>query len=209
MNSSSQSSCSFGADSSPLLHPGDLAISSRREFLTRNGIGFGGLSLAALFGLNPFDVLGATTGAPAGPLAPKPAHFPAKAKAVIQIFAGGAPSTVDTWDPKPELQSNDGKKIPGYEGLALGSPFKFEKTGKSGVEVSEIFPQIGKHIDNIAVIRSLFAEIPDHAIAAKMLMTGSTQLPKPSLGSWVVYGLGSVNQNMPGFISLGGNSTFR
>ena len=209
MNTPAHSTCSFGPDSSPLLHPSDLTISSRREFLTRNGIGFGGLSLAALFGLNPFDVEAAANGAPMGPLAPKIAHFPAKAKAVIQIFAGGAPSTVDTWDPKPELVKNDGQKIPGYEGAALGSPFKFEKTGKSGVEVPEIFPQIGKHIDEIAVIRSLFAEIPDHGIAAKMLMTGSAQLPKPSLGSWVVYGLGSVNQNMPGFISLGGDSTFR
>jgi hypothetical protein len=116
---------------------------------------------------------------------------------------------MDTWDPKPDLTKNNDKKIPGYEGLALGSPFKFEKKGQSGVEVSEIFPELGKHIDNIAVIRSLFAEIPDHQIAAKMLMTGSPQLNKPSLGSWSVYGLGTENQNLPGFITLGGDSTFR
>jgi hypothetical protein len=177
---------------------------SRRDFLVRNGLGMGGLSLAAMFGINPFDAQAA------GPLAPKNPHFPVKAKAIIQIFAGGAPSTVDTWDPKPELTKMNGQKLPApYEGVALGSPFKFEKTGKSGVEVSEIFPEIGKHIDDIAVLRSMFAEIPDHGIAAKMLMTGSAQLPRPSLGSWITYGLGSVNQNMPGFISLGGGSTFR
>ena len=206
MSSSSNTQCSFGPDSSPLLHPGDIPFHSRRDFLVRGGLGIGGLSLAALFGINPFD---AEAAGPAGPLAPKAPHFPVKAKSIIQIFAGGAPSTVDTWDPKPELVANNGKKIPGYEGLALGSPFKFEKLGKSGVEVPEIFPSIGKHIDDIAVIRSLFAEIPDHGIAAKMLMTGSAQLPKPSLGSWLVYGLGSLNQNMPGFITLGGDSTFR
>jgi hypothetical protein len=165
------------------------------------------MSLAAMFGLNPFDLNAAE--ASKGPLAPKQPHFKAKCKAVIQIFAGGAPSTMDTWDPKPDLTKNNDKKIPGYEGLALGSPFKFEKKGQSGVEVSEIFPELGKHIDNIAVIRSLFAEIPDHQIAAKMLMTGSPQLNKPSLGSWSVYGLGTENQNLPGFITLGGDSTFR
>lgn len=195
--------CSFGPDSSPLLHPDAMGPLSRRDFLVRNGLGLGGLSLAALYGINPFDANAAS------PLAPKNPHFPVKAKAIIQIFAGGAPSTVDTWDPKPELTKANGQKIPGYEGLALGSPFKFEKTGKSGVEVSEIFPEIGKHIDDIAVIRSMFAEIPDHGIAAKMLMTGSAQLPRPSLGSWVTYGLGTLNQNLPGFISLGGGSSFR
>lgn len=164
--------------------------------------------MAAMFGLNPFD-LNAADGAPRGPLAPKAPHFKSKVKSVIQIFAGGAPSTVDTWDPKPDLTANNEKKIPGYEGLAFGSPFKFEKKGKSGVEVCEIFPEIGKHIDDIAVIRSLFAEIPDHQIAAKMLMTGSPQLNKPSLGSWAVYGLGTENQNLPGFITLGGDSSFR
>jgi hypothetical protein len=193
-------------DGSLLPHLDSAAYLSRRDFLTRNCIGFGGLSLAALFGINPFD-LHAASGE--GPLSPKAPHFPVKAKAVIQIFAGGAPSTVDTWDHKPELTKMDGQKIPGYEGLAFASPFKFTKSGKSGIETSEIFPELAKHVDNMAVIRSLFTEIPDHVIASKMLMTGSPQLPKPSLGSWVTYGLGSVNQNMPGFISLGGDSNFR
>jgi hypothetical protein len=201
MNHRESNSCSFNSDSSPLLHPGAAGFLSRRDFLVRNGVGFGGLSLAALFGINPFDLNAATTG---GPLMPKAPHFPAKAKAVIQIFASGAPSTVDTWDYKPELEKNDGKKIPGYEGLAFASPFKFTKSGKSGIDTSEIFPELAKHVDSMTVIKSLFTEIPDHVIAGRMLNTGSTQLPKPSLGSWVTYGLGSVNQNMPGFISLGG-----
>lgn len=201
------SKCSFGSDSSIIPHTEENSHLSRRDFLVKNGIGFGGLSLAALFNINPFDLSAA--GPSVGPLTEKPSHFPVKARSIIQIFAGGAPSTVDTWDPKPELSKADGQKIPGYEGLALGSPFKFEKKGKSGVEVSEIFPALGEHIDDMAVIRSLFAEIPDHGIAAKMLMTGSAQLPKPSLGSWTVYGLGTLNQNMPGFISLGGDATFR
>jgi hypothetical protein len=198
--------CSFNSDSSPVAHSENLGSYSRREFLVKQGIGFGGLSLAALFGVNPFD---ASAAGLASPLTEKQPHFPVKAKAIIQIFAGGAPSTVDTWDPKPELNKADGQKIPGYEGNALGSPFKFEKRGQSGVEVSEIFPAIGEHIDDIAVVRSLFAEVPDHYIAAKALMTGSAQLPKPSLGSWIVYGLGSLNQNMPGFISLGGDPVYR
>ncbi|MEI6713172.1 MAG: DUF1501 domain-containing protein [Verrucomicrobiota bacterium] len=207
MTPSDRNPCTFGADSSPLLHPGSISAASRRDFLIRNGIGFGGLSLASLFGLNPFDLQGGS--APVGMLSPKAGHFPAKTKAVIQIFAAGAPSTVDTWDPKPELTKNDGKKIPGYEGLALGSPFKFEKKGKSGVEVSEIFAELGNHVDEMAIIRSLYAEIPDHNIASKVLMTGSPQLNKPCLGSWSVYGLGTVNQNLPGFISLGGPAAVR
>jgi hypothetical protein len=210
MNPFSQSQRPVNPDSSPLAHLDSAAFLTRRDFLTRNGLGFGGLGLAALFGINPFDLSAAAAPtAPAGPLAPRAPHFPAKAKAVIQIFAVGAPSTVDTWDPKPELTKADGQKIPGYEGVAFGSPFKFAKSGKSGVEVCEVFPELAKHIDNIAVIRSLFTEIPDHQIATKMLMTGSAQLPKPSLGSWLTYGLGSVNQNMPGFISLGGDSPLR
>lgn len=205
MSNLSPQSCTFNVDSSHLLHPDSAGFLSRRDFLIRNGVGFGGLSLAALFGINPFDLNASTT----GPLAPKSPHFPGKAKAVIQIYAGGAPSTVDTWDYKPELQKNDGKKIPGYEGIAFGSPFQFNKCGKSGIEVSEIFPELSKHVDNMAVIKSLFTEIPDHEIAGRMFNTGSTQLPKPSLGSWTIYGLGTVNQNMPGFISLGGNPIHR
>jgi hypothetical protein len=185
------------------LNPNDLPA-TRREFLLKSGMGLGALSLAPLFGLNPYDAEAADN-----PLAPKNSHFPAKAKAVIHLFASGAPSHVDTWDPKPMLNKYDNTALPGLEGLAFGSPFKFTKTGKSGVEVSEVFPHLGEHIDNMAIIRSLWTDVPAHEVASRMMHTGSLQLPKPSMGSWVVYGLGSANQNMPGFITIGGAPEWR
>jgi len=186
----------------------DDIIFTRRDFLQRTGMGFGAMSLAALFGINCGDAIGATAAA-SGPLAPKQPHFPAKAKAVIHIFASGGPSQVDTWDPKPELKKFDSQTIPGHDGLAFGSPFEFKKMGKSGVEVSEIFPKLGEVIDEMAIIRSLWTDIPAHEVAQRFMNTGSLQLPKPSMGSWVVYGLGSENQNMPGFITMGGAPDWR
>jgi hypothetical protein len=174
---------------------------NRREFLTNFGLGFGGLSLYSMFGLNPYVAEAVS------PTLPKQSHFPTKAKAIIHLFAGGAPSSVDTFDYKPFLQKNNGLKMD--HGELLASPFEFHKSGKSGIEISEVWPELSKHADNIAIINSMFAEIPDHGIAAKVLHTGSPQLPKPSLGSWVVYGLGTTNQNMPGFISLNGSSVSR
>jgi hypothetical protein len=181
-------------------------IHTRREFLQRTGMGMGALSLASFFGINLGEAVAATGG---NPLAPKKPHFPVKAKNVIHIFASGGPSQVDTWDPKPELTKFDEKSIPGHSGLALGSPFEFTKSGKSGVEVSSAFPQLGTVIDEIAVIRSLWTDIPAHEVAQRFMNTGSLQLPKPSLGAWTVYGLGSENQNMPGFITMGGAPEWR
>jgi uncharacterized protein DUF1501 len=128
---------------------------------------------------------------------------------VIHIFAEGGPSHVDTWDPKPELTKYDGQTLPGMSGVAYGSPFKFKKSGKSGVEVSEVFPKLGECIDDMTVVRSMWTDIPAHDVAQRFMNTGSLQLPKPSMGSWVVYGLGTVNQNMPGFITLGGKPEWR
>jgi hypothetical protein len=191
----------------------DDIIFTRRQFLLRTGMGFGGLSLAAAFGINPWAEGAAGTPLPvaklANPLAPKLPHFPAKAKHIIHIFASGGPTQVDTWDPKPELTKYDGKSIPGHDGVAFGSPFKFPKMGKSGVEVSEVFPKLGELIDDIAVLRSLWTDIPAHEVAQRFMNTGSLQLPKPSFGSWVVYGLGSDNQNMPGFVTIGGRPEWR
>lgn len=189
--------------------PDDI-IFTRREFLTRTGMGFGALSLASVFGMDPFDMQAATsTGKVLSPLAPKAAHFPAKAKAVIHIFAEGGPSHVDTWDPKPILQKYADKTIPGHDGLAYASPFKFNKMGKSGIEVSEVFPKLGQMVDDMTIIRSMWTDIPAHDVAQRFMNTGSLQLPKPSLGSWVVYGLGSENQNMPGFVTLSGKPEWR
>lgn len=173
---------------------------TRRQFLQRAGMGFGALSLASLFGEGLFSPLIHAAEAEAS-LLPKAPPLPAKAKHVVHIFAQGAPSHVDTWDPKPALTRMDGKEIPNMNGVAMGSPFKFSRKGKAGIEVSEVFPQLGELVDDLCVVRSMYTDIPAHEVATLLMNTGS-RLVRPSLGSWVLYGLGSENQNMPGFISL-------
>jgi hypothetical protein len=173
---------------------------TRRQFLQRAGMGFGALSLAAMFSNELFTPPLHAMEAEAT-LLPKTPPLPAKAKHVVHIFAQGAPSHVDTWDPKPALTKNDGKEIPGLNGVAMGSPFKFSKKGKSGIEVSEVFPELGELADDLCVVRSMYTDIPAHEVATVMMNTGS-RLVRPSLGSWVLYGLGSENQNMPGYVSL-------
>src|SRR5690242_4368326 len=133
----------------------EVSPASRREFLARCGMGFGALGLVNLLAE---DIL--TAGGQA-----KPLQFSAKARHVIHIFAQGAPSQVDTWDPKPELTKMDGKALPGMNGVALASPFKFAKHGQSGIEVSEVFPKLAEHVDELAVIRSLQTDIPAHDVA--------------------------------------------
>ena len=176
---------------------------TRRQFLNRMGLGLGGLALAGL--LDPRDLIGgqAPGTAKPGPLSPHPPHFPGKAKAIIHIFAQGAPSHVDTWDPKPALTKMDGKTI-GGDGVAMGSPFKFSRFGQSGLEVSELFAKTAAHADDLAIIRSMWTDIPAHEVATVFMNTGSLRIAKPSLGSWLVYGLGTENQNLPGFIALRG-----
>jgi hypothetical protein len=183
-----------------LPRPADF-FTTRRQFLNRFGMGFGALSLSSLLGA------GQSTASAVGsqsPLAAKAGHFPGTAKRVIHIFSQGGPSHVDTWDPKPELAKHAGKEVEKIGGMPLPTQFKFEKKGQSGIEVSEIFPKIGECIDDIAVIRSMNTDIPAHDIATIMMNTGSGRLVKPSVGSWALYGLGSENQNLPGFIALGG-----
>jgi Protein of unknown function (DUF1501) len=174
------------------MRPEDV-LYSRRQFLTRCGMGLGVLGLASLFS---DEVLAAAS---AGV---KPTHFPAKAKHVIHIFAQGAPSHVDTWDPKPTLAKYGDQTLPGLNGVAMPSPFKFSRHGKSGIEVSEVFSALAEHVDDMAVIRSMYTDIPAHDVATVMMNTGSTRVVKPSMGAWVLYGLGSENQNMPGYVSL-------
>jgi len=173
---------------------------TRRQFLQRAGMGFGMLGLAALLG-EEFLSTPARAEAVAS-LVPRDPPLPAKAKHVIHIFAQGAPSHVDTWDPKPALAQYDGKTIPGMEGVAMASPFKFNRKGQSGIEVSEVFPKVGELVDDLAVIRSMYTDIPAHEVATVFMNTGSTRLARPSIGSWVLYGLGTENQNMPGYVSL-------
>ncbi|MFM1945571.1 MAG: hypothetical protein RI897_4553 [Verrucomicrobiota bacterium] len=162
---------------------------TRREFLQRTGLGFGALSLASILGHGE-------TGRQPAP------HFAPRARHVVHIFAQGAPSQIDTWDPKPALKRYNGKPLPNTKGLAMPSPFQFEKRGQSGIEVSEVFPKLGALVDDLCVVRSCHTDIPAHEIATIFLNTGSTRQRRPSLGSWVLYGLGSENENLPGYISL-------
>jgi hypothetical protein len=176
---------------------------SRRQFLNRFGMGFGALSLAGMAGRDLFTGSAAASTS-LSPLAPRHAHFPGKAKRVIHIFSQGGPSHLDTWDPKPDMAKHAGKEVSLIGGVPLASPFKFNKTGKCGTEVSEVFKTIGESIDDIAVIRSMTTDIPSHEFATVMMNTGSGRLVKPSMGSWVLYGLGTENENLPGFIALNG-----
>lgn len=173
---------------------------TRRQFLTRAGVGFGALSLAALLGEGFFT--SEASASEVATLTPRSPHFPAKAKHVVHVFAQGAPSHLDTWDPKPALARYDGVDIPGQNGVGMPSPFKFTKRGKCGIEVSEVFPKFGDMADDLCVVRSCYTDIPAHEVATVFMNTGSTRLVRPSLGSWVLYGLGTENQNMPGYVSL-------
>ena len=181
------------------LRPGDL-YHSRRQFLARTGLGLGALGLASLLSDDVLASMGADTRL-AIEQGTKSSPFPAKAKHVIHIFAQGAPSHVDTWDPKPTLAKYHDQPLPGLNGVAMASPFAFAKHGQSGIEVSSVFPALAEHVDEMALIRSMQTDIPAHDVATVMMNTGS-RLPRPSVGSWALYGLGSENQNMPGFIAL-------
>jgi hypothetical protein len=168
----------------------------RRHFLQRTAMGFGFLGLA---GLLASEQEGRAAGSPEPPPG---SRFAAKAKRVIHIFAQGAPSQMDTWDPKPELAKHEDEPLPGMNGVAMPSPFRFRKHGQSGIEVSDVFSQLAEHVDKLAIIRSMHTDIPAHDVATLMMNTGSLRMIKPSIGSWVLYGLGSENQNMPGYIAL-------
>jgi hypothetical protein len=183
-----------------------LAI-TRRELLARSGIGLAGLALAGLADGPAIGQSAADIGR--NPLMPKAPHFPAKAKHVIHLFMNGGPSHVDTFDPKPALKKYAGKPLPignlpteRKTGAAFPSPFKFQRCGKSGIEVSELFPHVGRMIDEIAVIRSMHADVPNHEPSLLLMNCGDARLIRPSLGSWLVYGLGSENQNLPAFIAM-------
>jgi hypothetical protein len=173
---------------------------NRRELLRQLGSGFGAMSMNAL--------LAGPTNA-ANPLDPKNSHFPAKAKHVIYLFLNGGPSQVDTFDPKPLLTKFHGTKAPSGNlkterrtGTLLGTPFQFRRCGKSGVEVSEIFPKLGECIDDICVVRSMHTERPNHEPSLFMLNCGHALPGRPSMGSWLTYGLGTLNRNLPGFVVL-------
>jgi hypothetical protein len=180
------------------------AFLTRRELLQRSGMGFGMLGLASLAA---GEASAATTDL--NPLAPKSPHFPGKAKRVVHLFMNGGASQVDTFDPKPLLTKYHGKPLPSTNlrterktGAAMGSPFSFKKYGQSGIEVSELFQHTAQCIDEICVIRSMHADVPNHEPSLMLMNCGDGRLPRPSMGAWVTYGLGSENQNLPGFIAM-------
>src|SRR4029079_4900578 len=177
---------------------------TRRELLVDAGRGVGATALASVWEASPNK-----------PLAPKPPHFPAKAKAVIHLFMHGGVSHVDTFDPKPELTRRNGETISADMAKGLktnridfakapvrGSPWKFQRHGQSGMEISELFPGIGSKADEIALVRSCYGDAFDHAPGLYLRNSGSQFPGRPCLGSWVAYGLGSENQNLPAFVVM-------
>ncbi len=183
-------------------------MQTRREMLGRMGTGLGMLGLAGLLG-DERPAEAASTSDSANPLAVKPPHFQANAKHVIHIYLNGGPSQVDTFDPKPLLTKYAGKPIPTGNlsterptGGALASPFKFKQYGQSGVPVSEIFEKTAAHIDDMCIIRSMYANTPNHEQSMRLMNTGDERLSRPSFGSWLLYGLGTENQNLPGFVAM-------
>ncbi|MHC4880592.1 MAG: DUF1501 domain-containing protein [Planctomycetota bacterium] len=183
---------------------------TRRESLQRIGTGMGVLGLAGILAQDGTLANAALSqGGSASPMAPKAAHFAPRAKYVIHLFMNGGPSQVDTFDPKPALEKYNGQRPPGADlkterktGGLLKSPFKFRKYGESGIEVSDLFPHIGECIDDICVIRSMHTNIPNHEPSLLMMNSGETQPTRPAMGSWLLYGLGTENQNLPGFVVL-------
>jgi hypothetical protein len=180
---------------------------SRRQALRHFANGFG---MLGLYGLLAAEARAENPSASANPLAVRPPHFPAKAKRVIFLFMSGGPSHVDTFDPKPRLVRDNGKPLPfamphlerTRTGNLLQSPFKFRKHGQSGIEVSELLPHIASCIDDICVIRSMVADNINHNGACLQMNTGEQTFSRPSMGSWLTYGLGSENQNLPGFLVI-------
>ncbi|MEI6037136.1 MAG: DUF1501 domain-containing protein [Planctomycetota bacterium] len=187
-------------------HPATLRSPpiSRRELLQKCGAGFGAVGLAALLG-----DLSARAGETIDPLALRPPHFQPRAKYVIQILANGGPSQMDTFDPKPMLTKYHGFRLPFHleterpTGTALASPFRFARYGQSGLEASELFGTLAeKHADDLCVIRSMHSDTPIHENSLRLMNCGASIMARPSIGAWLTYGLGSENQNLPGFVVL-------
>ncbi len=172
---------------------------TRREMLRTSSAGFGGLALTAML-----------ADASVNPLAPRDPHFAPKAKRVVFLFMHGGPSQVDTFDYKPLLKRDNGKPLPfakprvvsGETGNLLQSPWHFKQHGESGLWVSELFPNVARHVDDLCVINSMHGSNSRHGGALLELHTGSDTFVRPSMGSWITYGLGTENQNLPGFITI-------
>ena len=187
---------------------------SRRWFLRDCGVGLGSIALAALLGVPKAQGARAKVTAEINPLAPRAPHFAPKAKRVIYMFQAGAPSHLELFDYKPELEKRTGQLPPAEllkdyraafinpNSALLGPKFKFAKHGKSGAEMSEVLPNLAKVADDICIIRSMHTDAVNHAPGQIMMNTGSQQFGRPSLGAWSLYGLGSESQDLPGYVVL-------
>jgi len=181
----------------------DCELHSRRHLMKTSAAGFASLAMAGLLASE-------SQADSSGPTAAIPPQFPARAKRVIFLFMKGGPSHVDTFDPKPMLDRDHGKPLPfplpevtfAKQGNLLRSPWKFRQYGESGLPVSDLFPNVAKHIDDLCVLRSLHGTNPAHGGALLKLHTGSDQFVRPSFGSWIVYGLGTENENLPAFLTI-------
>jgi len=201
---------------SDLTNLGAAEFLSRRDLLAHLGNGVGLLGLAATLGPDLLQStasaaeVATTASANLPPLAPRAPHFEPRAKRVIHLFMNGGPSQVDTFDPKPALEKYAGQAPPAElvntmrrtKGTLMPSPFKFAKYGEAGIDVSELFPHLAKCIDDVCVIRSMHTNLPNHEPSFLMMNSGETQPTRPSMGSWLTYGLGSENQNLPGYVVL-------
>ena len=180
----------------------------RRHWMRRCGMGFGGLALSGMLASEK-QMFAQSESEPLASSGALPLHFPATAKHVIHVFLNGGVSQVDTFDPKPELTRRAGQILP-FEnlkterktGVALPSPFAFEQHGQSGIPVSDLFPKLAKCVDEMTVIRSMFAELPSHELSLMLMNTGDQRLVRPSLGSWLTWGMGTINENLPAFVAL-------
>jgi hypothetical protein len=187
-------------------------VVSRRQALKSAGAGFGLVALAGLLGQSASrKAFGGTAGRSTSPepLAPKPSHFRVKAKRIIFLFMEGAASHVDTWEHKPKLQANDGKVGPGG-GILTASRFKFARHGQTGTWVSELYPHLAQKVDQLCFLRGLHTDTPAHPQAVVQLHTGAMNatLTRPSMGAWLLYGLGSENQDLPGYITIDPSPNF-
>jgi hypothetical protein len=182
---------------------------TRRSFLRQASCGFGAVALAALWAQREVD---GSDAAARDPLAPRAAHYRPRAKSAIFLYMDGGPSQVDTFDPKPRLTQDDGKPFAleieptqfNNNGNTFGSPWKFQQHGESGIPVSGLFPHVARHVDKLAVIRSMTSQFPEHTSANYFLHTGTGVQGRPTMGAWFGYGLGSECRDLPGFIVING-----
>lgn len=201
------------ADHSVAGQPSNIVV-GRREMLERCGMGMGAVALTGLLGDSALAGASPATTAsqalvPLNPMRPGAAHFPSRVRHVIHLFMNGGPSHVDTFDPKPELQRRGGQTISDGNlkterptGALFPSPYRFRRYGECGLEVSEIFSHVAQHADELAVIRSMHADVPNHEPSLMLMNCGEARLVRPSMGSWLTWGLGTENQNLPAFVVL-------